>query len=133
MTVLKGMACCGDAESLRALYCTAMRFEAAFFSEQDDAPQLPRIALLGVDFDETCSRSDTIGAVIETAISAAAKHAEGGTPFFYHGVCWFSLPNCREGNAGLHLSAKVCRFLSFNDSAPLFSRLGVCAALCAEH
>ena len=64
-------------ESLRALYCTAMRFEAAFFSEQDGAPQLPPLALLGVDFDETCSRGDTIAAVIAAAIDAAAARGTG--------------------------------------------------------
>lgn len=70
---------CGrGAESLQGLYCTAMRFEAEFFSDHDGAPGPARVAVLGVDFDETCSRDDTIGAVIAAAIDAAAGRAEGG-------------------------------------------------------
>lgn len=54
-----------------------MRFEAAFFSEQPAVPPLPRVALLAVDFDETCSASDTIGVIIETAIEAAVRRSGG--------------------------------------------------------
>ena len=63
---------------MQGLYCTAMRFEAEFFSNHDGAPGPARVAVLGVDFDETCSRGDTIGAVIAAAIDAAAARAEGG-------------------------------------------------------
>lgn len=62
-------------ESLRSLYCTAMRFEAQFFGDHPAAPQQPHVALLAVDFDETCSRRDTIGVVMDTAIDAAVARA----------------------------------------------------------
>jgi hypothetical protein len=65
------------AGSLRSLYCTAMRFEAAFFGEQPGLPPLPRVALLAVDFDETCTASDTIGAIINTAIEATVQRSGG--------------------------------------------------------
>lgn len=65
------------AGSLRSLYCTAMRFEAAFFSEQPTALPLPRVALLAVDFDETCTASDTTGAIISAAIEAAVQRSGG--------------------------------------------------------
>ena len=64
--------------SLRSLYCTAMRFEAAFFSEQPATPPPPRVALLAADFDETCTVSDTTGAIIDAAIDAAVRRSEGG-------------------------------------------------------
>jgi hypothetical protein len=65
------------AGSLRSLYCTAMRFEAAFFGEQPGLPPVPRVALLAVDFDETCTAGDTIGAIIDTAIQAAVQRSGG--------------------------------------------------------
>lgn len=67
------------AGSLCSLYCTAMRFESAFFGEQPQTPPLPRVALLAVDFDETCTASDTIGAIINAAIDAAVQRSGGGT------------------------------------------------------
>ena len=65
------------AGSLRGLYCTAMRFEAAFFGEQPGLPPVPRVALLAVDFDETCTAGDTIGAIIDTAIQTAVQRSGG--------------------------------------------------------
>jgi hypothetical protein len=72
------------AGALRGLYCTAMRFEAAFFSEQPELPPLPRIALLAVDFDETCTAGDTIAAIINAAIEAAVQRS-GGELFLVYG------------------------------------------------
>jgi hypothetical protein len=54
-----------------------MRFEAAFFGEQPGLPPPPRVALLAVDFDETCTAGDTIGAIIDTAIQAAVERSGG--------------------------------------------------------
>lgn len=62
-------------ERLRSLYCTAMRFEAEFFGEHPGAPDHPHVALLAVDFDETCSVGDTIGTIIDTAIDAAVSRS----------------------------------------------------------
>jgi hypothetical protein len=71
------------AGSLRSLYCTAMRFEAAFFGEQPGLPPPPRIALLAVDFDETCTAGDTIGVIIDTAIEAAVERSGGEARWQY--------------------------------------------------
>lgn len=62
-------------EKLRSLYCTAMHFESNFFGEHPSTPKQPRVALLAVDFDDTCSESDTIGTILDTAINAAAARS----------------------------------------------------------
>lgn len=61
---------------LRRLYKTALRLEVAFFEAQHVAAAYPRIGMLVTDFDDTCTASDTISTIIQTATEAKAKAAE---------------------------------------------------------
>ena len=61
---------------LRRLYTTALRLEVAFFDAQHVTAAFPRIGMLVTDFDDTCTASDTISTIIQTATEAKAKAAE---------------------------------------------------------
>jgi hypothetical protein len=50
-----------------------MKMEADFFNAQPFKPPHRQISLLVVDFDDTCSASDTIALIAQTAIAAAVK------------------------------------------------------------
>ncbi len=62
-----------SAEKLLRQYRAAMKMEVDFFSAQPYKPPPRTINLLVVDFDDTCSASDTTGLIAETAIAAAVK------------------------------------------------------------
>ena len=61
---------------LRRLYKTALRLEVAFFDAQHAAAASPRIGMLVTDFDDTCTASDTISTIIQTATEAKVRAAE---------------------------------------------------------
>ncbi|KAK9848103.1 hypothetical protein WJX84_007310 [Apatococcus fuscideae] len=61
---------------LRRLYKTALRLEVAFFDAQHVAAAPARIGMLVTDFDDTCSASDTISTIIQTATNAKIDAAE---------------------------------------------------------
>ncbi|GAB4815842.1 hypothetical protein N2152v2_002888 [Parachlorella kessleri] len=55
-----------------------MAMEADFFNAQPFQAPPRQISLIVVDFDDTCSASDTIGLICQTAIAAAVKQAGEG-------------------------------------------------------
>ena len=59
-----------DAGHLQQLYSRAMQMEADFFSAQPGAPGLLQLRLLVVDFDETCTASDSTPEIMATAVAA---------------------------------------------------------------
>lgn len=64
-------------DKLVRLYRRAMELEVQFFSAQPyRAPPRP-ISLLVVDFDDTCTASDSSGLVMQTAIEATVAQADG--------------------------------------------------------
>jgi hydroxymethylpyrimidine kinase/phosphomethylpyrimidine kinase/thiamine-phosphate diphosphorylase len=52
-----------------------MQLEADFFAGQPFDPPPRALALLVVDFDDTCTCEDTTAAIARTAIAAAARRA----------------------------------------------------------
>ena len=72
---------CPVSGKLRRLYKTALRLEVAFFDAQHVAAAPARIGMLVTDFDDTCSASDTISTIIQTATNAKIDAAEAS------GVC----------------------------------------------
>ncbi len=71
------------AGKLRRLYKTALQLEVAFFDAQHVAATPARIGMLVTDFDDTCTASDTISTIIQTATEAKVRAAEAsGEPFF---------------------------------------------------
>ncbi|KAK9829096.1 hypothetical protein WJX72_003863 [[Myrmecia] bisecta] len=65
--------------SLRQLYRTAMQLEVDFFSAQPlPGPGLPDVRILMVDFDDTCTSSDTISRILDVAVACAEAKAGGG-------------------------------------------------------
>jgi hypothetical protein len=66
------------ADRLVQHYRRAMQLEVEFFGAQPyRAPPRP-ISLLVVDFDDTCTASDSTGLVMQTAIEATVAQADGG-------------------------------------------------------
>ncbi len=61
-----------DAGHLQQLYSRAMQMEADFFTAQPGTPGLLQIRLLVVDFDETCTASDSTSEIMGTAVAAAS-------------------------------------------------------------
>ncbi|KAK9833927.1 hypothetical protein WJX74_010080 [Apatococcus lobatus] len=61
---------------LRRLYKTALRLEVAFFEAQHVSAATTRIGMLVTDFDDTCTASDTIATILQTATDAKVKAAE---------------------------------------------------------
>ena len=59
-----------DAGHLQQLYSRAMQMEADFFAAQPGTPGVPQLRLLVVDFDETCTASDSTSDIMATAVAA---------------------------------------------------------------
>ena len=54
-----------------------MQLEVDFFSAQPDTNPPSAVRLLVVDFDDTCTASDTTSKVFDTAIAATVENAPG--------------------------------------------------------
>ena len=59
-----------DAGHLQQLYSQAMQMEADFFTAQPGTPGLVQLRVLVVDFDETCTASDSTSEIMGTAVAA---------------------------------------------------------------
>ncbi|KAA6428416.1 MAG: hypothetical protein FRX49_01292, partial [Trebouxia sp. A1-2] len=59
--------------TLRKLYRTAMQMEVDFFSAQPGTGPPPAIRMLVVDFDDTCTATDTTSQVFNTATTATVE------------------------------------------------------------
>ncbi|DBB00608.1 TPA: hypothetical protein ACH3X3_002298 [Trebouxia sp. C0006] len=59
--------------TLRKLYRTAMQMEVDFFSAQPGTGPPPAIRMLVVDFDDTCTATDTTSQIFNTATSATVE------------------------------------------------------------
>ena len=66
------------AGTLRQLYRRAMQMEVDFFSAQPGISSAPSVGMLVVDFDDTCTATDTTSQVFNAAIAANAENAPGG-------------------------------------------------------
>lgn len=67
----------GAAGKLQQLYTTAMQMEVDFFSSRPGTSAPPSIGMLVLDFDDTCTSTDTISQIFNTAIAATQKMAPG--------------------------------------------------------
>ena len=56
-----------------------MQMEVDFFSAQPGTSPPPTIGMLVVDFDDTCTTTDTTSQVFNTAIAAAVESSAGDT------------------------------------------------------
>lgn len=65
------------AGKLRQLYATAMQMELDFFSSQPGTGPPPNVGMLVVDFDDTCTSTDTISQIFNTAIACIQTKAPG--------------------------------------------------------
>ena len=65
------------AGTLRQLYRTAMQMEVDFFDAQPGTKPPAAISMLVMDFDDTCTASDSTSKVFDTAIAAAVENAAG--------------------------------------------------------
>ena len=96
---------CAAAGKLRRLYKTALRLEVAFFDAQHAAAASPRIGMLVTDFDDTCTASDTISTIIQTATEAKVRAAETS------GRSQQLLVNFDSGSSHFgHTSESACHF-----------------------
>ena len=59
-----------DAGHLQQLYSRAMQMEAEFFYAQPGSPRLLQLGVLVVDFDETCTATDSTSEIMATAVAA---------------------------------------------------------------
>ncbi|DBB00982.1 TPA: hypothetical protein ACH3X1_000888 [Trebouxia sp. C0004] len=59
--------------TLRKLYKTAMQMEVDFFSAQPGTSPPPAIRMLVVDFDDTCTATDTTSQIFNTATAATVE------------------------------------------------------------
>ena len=98
------------AGTLRQLYRRAMQMEVDFFSAQPGISSAPSVGMLVVDFDDTCTATDTTSQVFNAAIAANAENAPGsaGPRKTTHAFCT-SCPgqsqqrgNCNAGSS-MHL------------------------------
>ena len=65
------------AGTLRQLYRHAMQMEVDFFSAQPGISSAPSVGMLVVDFDDTCTATDTTSQIFNTAIAATVETASG--------------------------------------------------------
>lgn len=65
------------AGTLRQLYRNAMQMEVDFFSAQPGVSSAPSVGMLVIDFDDTCTVTDTTSLVFNTAIDATVEAAQG--------------------------------------------------------
>ena len=65
------------AGKLKQLYRAAMQMEVVFFSSQPGTASPPKLTMLVVDFDDTCTSTDTISQIFNTAIAATQRKAPG--------------------------------------------------------
>ncbi|KAL3147596.1 hypothetical protein ABBQ38_014648 [Trebouxia sp. C0009 RCD-2024] len=59
--------------TLRHLYRNAMQMEVDFFNAQPDVSSAPSVGMLVIDFDDTCTVTDTTSLVFNTAIDATVE------------------------------------------------------------
>lgn len=71
------------AGTLRQLYRHAMQMEVDFFSTQPGISSAPAVGMLVIDFDDTCTITDTTSLVFNTAIAATVEAAPGA-PSYAH-------------------------------------------------
>ena len=65
------------AGTLRQLYRRAMQMEVDFFKAQPGTSSAPSVGMLVVDFDDTCTATDTTSQIFNAAIAAAVENASG--------------------------------------------------------
>ena len=65
------------AGTLQQLYRRAMQMEVDFFSAQPGIRSAPSVGMLVVDFDDTCTATDTTSQIFNTAIAATVETASG--------------------------------------------------------
>ena len=65
------------AGTLQQLYRRAMQMEVDFFSAQPGISSAPSVGMLVVDFDDTCTVTDTTSQIFNTAIAATVETASG--------------------------------------------------------
>ena len=63
--------------TLRQLYRNAMQMEVDFFSAQPGVSSAPSVGMLVIDFDDTCTATDTTSQVFNTAIAATVEASPG--------------------------------------------------------
>lgn len=73
-TIARG---CHGAGTLRQLYRRAMQMEVDFFNAQPGVTSAPSVGMLVLDFDDTCTATDTTAQVFNTAIAATVETAPG--------------------------------------------------------
>ncbi|PSC75210.1 thiamine biosynthetic bifunctional enzyme chloroplastic isoform C [Micractinium conductrix] len=66
-------------DNLLQHYRRAMELEVDFFSAQPYRPPRQGLSLLVVDFDDTCTATDSIGLLMQTAIEATVAQADGSS------------------------------------------------------
>ena len=79
--LLMGVAVAG---TLRQLYRNAMQMEVDFFSAQPGVSSAPSVGMLVIDFDDTCTVTDTTSLVFNTAIDATVEAAQGASCVLQH-------------------------------------------------
>ena len=89
-----------DAGHLQQLYSRAMQMEADFFNAQPDTPGLFQLRVLVVDFDETCTASDSTSEILGTAVAAVTGPAGKLLPFLMS-------PMLKDGNTTPLLQAQM--------------------------
>lgn len=67
------------ADGLLLNYRRAMELEREFFGAQGFVPPARTVNLLVVDFDDTCTVSDTTGLIAQTAIAATVHQVGEGS------------------------------------------------------
>ena len=65
------------AGTLRQLYRHAMQMEVDFFSAQPGISSATPVGMLVVDFDDTCTATDTTSQIFNTSIAASVETATG--------------------------------------------------------
>ncbi len=80
------------AGTLRKLYRTAMQMEVDFFSAQPGTGPPPAIRMLVVDFDDTCTATDTTSQVFNTATSATVESSAGQMQFVWQSPYHLTIP-----------------------------------------
>ena len=61
-----------------------MQMEVDFFSAQPGVSSAPSVGMLVIDFDDTCTVTDTTSLVFNTAIDATVEAAQGASCVLQH-------------------------------------------------
>lgn len=92
------------AGTLRHLYRNAMQMEVDFFNAQPDVSSAPSVGMLVIDFDDTCTVTDTTSLVFNTAIDATVEATQGAAS---HARC-YALQMYRSPARGLQQLVLSC-------------------------